>query len=191
MISEIEEVALLFDDLEERTEKSLSSYQHELGSLRVGRANVNILEGVTIDYYGVATPLNQVANLTIPEARILCITVWDNSLIKKVEKAIIDANVGITPNNDGKVIRLVFPEPNEERRRALVKEVKSTAEKCKIAIRNIRREIIEEIKKLKKQSTIGEDVQISLEKDVDKIVSDRVSEVDKIAQIKETEIMKV
>lgn len=191
MIRENEEVALLLDDLEERTQKSLLAFQNELAGLRAGRANVHILDGITVDYYGTPTPLNQVANITIPEARILCVSVWDISIMKKVEKSIMDANVGITPTNDGKVIRLVFPEPNEERRKSLAKEVKTIAEKCKISIRNVRRDIMEEIKKMKKASTISEDMQMTLEKDVDKLVVEKIAEVDKIAQAKEVEIMKV
>jgi ribosome recycling factor len=177
--------------MKERTEKSIKSLQHELAALRAGRANPHILEGITVDYYGTPTPLNQVSNITIPEARLLCISVWDTSMIKKVEKAIIDANIGIMPTNDGKVIRLVFPEPTEERRRALVKDVKNFAEKTKIAIRNIRRDAIEETKKLKKQGILTEDTQITAEKDIDKHISQQIAEVDKIAAAKEAEIMKV
>lgn len=191
MAYEIEELELLSQDLQERTDKSLNAYQHELTNMRVGRANPHILDGVTVDYYGAPTALNQLANISVPEARLLCITVWDVSMIKKVEKAIIDANVGITPNNDGKIIRLVFPEPNEERRRTLVKEVKTLAEKTKVAIRNIRRDIIDESKKLKKAISLAEDTQMSFEKDVDKIISAQIAETDKVAAAKEAEIMKV
>lgn len=188
---EIEEIGLLKDDLEDRISKSIKSLHYDLANLRAGRANMHILNGITVDYYGSPTPLNQVANISIPEARLLCITVWDTNMIKKVEKAIIDANIGIMPTNDGKIIRLAFPEPTEERRKALVKDVKSFAEKAKIAIRNIRRDIIEETKKLKKQSVLTEDIQISLEKDVDKYVAQQITEVDQIALDKEEEIMKV
>lgn len=190
-VYDIEEIDLLFADLEERAKKSISNLKAELQSMRVGRANVHVLDGITVDYYGVDTSLNQVANITIPEARLLCINVWDNSIIKKVEKAIIDANIGITPTNDGKNIRLVFPEPNEERRKALVKEVKTMGEKTKVAIRNIRRDILDDVKKFKKQNVITEDIQLSVEKDVDKYVADQVNEVEKIVQEKEQEIMKV
>ena len=190
-VYDIEEIDLLFADLEERAKKSISNLKAELQSMRVGRANVHVLDGITVDYYGVDTPLNQVANITIPEARLLCINIWDNSIIKKVEKAIIDANIGITPTNDGKNIRLVFPEPNEERRKALVKEVKTMGEKTKVAIRNIRRDILDDVKKFKKQNVITEDIQLSVEKDVDKYVADQVNEVEKIVQEKEQEIMKV
>lgn len=188
---EIEEIDLILDDLEERTDKSLKSLQHDLAGLRAGRANTHILEGITVDYYGADTPLNQVANITIPEARMLCINVWDTSLMKKVEKAIIDANVGITPTNDGKIIRLVFPEPTEERRKALVKDVKNFGEKAKIAIRNIRRDAMDETKKLKKASVITEDIQASVEKDIEKYVQQQIAEVDKITASKEADILKV
>ncbi len=188
---EIEEIDILKDDLEERVSKSIKSMQYDLANLRAGRANMHILNGINVDYYGAPTPLNQVANITIPEARLLCITVWDTNIIKKVEKAIIDANIGIMPTNDGKIIRLVFPEPTEERRKTLVRDVKGLAEKAKIAIRNIRRDIIEESKKLKKQNVLTEDIQISLEKDIDKYIAQQIAEVDKIALNKEEEIMKV
>lgn len=191
MVYEIDEIDLLLADLEERTNKSIAALNHEFTSLRVGRANTHVLDGITVDYYGVETPLNQVSNITIPEARLLCINVWDNSLMKKVEKAIIDANIGITPTNDGKNIRLAFPEPTEERRKNLVKDVKTMGEKAKVAIRNIRRDIMDEIKKYKKQNVITEDIQASVEKDVDKFIADQISEVDKIVHDKEQEIMKV
>ncbi|MDD4315683.1 MAG: ribosome recycling factor [Clostridia bacterium] len=191
MAYEIEELEILSEDLNDRTDKSLASFQHELTGMRVGRANSHILDGISVDYYGAPTQINQLANITIPEARLLCITVWDASMIKKVEKAIIDANIGITPSNDGKIIRLVFPEPNEERRRSLVKEVKTLSEKAKIAIRNIRRDIIEESKKLKKAGSLTEDMQATFEKDVDKQVTAQIAETDRIAAAKEAEIMKV
>lgn len=185
------EVELIFDDLNERMKKSVASYVGELSNMRAGRANVHILDGITVDYYGAETPLNQVGNISVPEARILMVSVWDNSMLKKVEKAIIDANIGITPNNDGKNIRLVFPEPTEERRRALVKEVKTKGEACKVAIRNIRRDAIAEIKSLEKNKTITEDMQKNYETDVEKAVSDKIAEIEKIAAEKEQDILKV
>ncbi len=191
MAYDIMEVELIFDDLKERTSKTIASFTSELALIRAGRANVHIIDGITVDYYGVDTPLNQVANITIPEARILMITVWDNSLLKKVEKAITDSNIGITPNNDGKNIRLIFPEPTEERRRALVKEVKQKTENAKVAVRNIRREAIADIKALEKGKVITEDMQKNYEVDVDKIVNEKISELEKVAANKEAEIMKV
>lgn len=191
MAYDILEVEIVFDDLNERMGKTIASYTKELSLMRAGRANIHIIDGITVEYYGVDTPLNQVANITIPEARILMITVWDTSIIKKVEKAIIDANIGITPNNDGKNIRLVFPEPTEERRRALVKEVKTKGEGAKVAIRNIRRDAISEIKSLEKTKVITEDMQKNYEADIEKAVADKIAEVEKIAAAKEAEILKV
>lgn len=159
--------------------------------MRAGRANVHILDNVTVEYYGVDTPLNQVANVTVPEARMIMITVWDASILKKVEKAIIDANIGITPNNDGKNIRLIFPEPTEERRRALAKDIKACAEKAKVAVRNIRRDAMTEIKNLEKSKVITEDMQKNYEADVDKKINARIEEIDKLAQAKEAEVLKV
>lgn len=191
MLPEIDELVLVIDELKEKSDKSISSLHAELNQMRAGRANAHILDGITVDYYGVETPLNQVGNITIPEARIIMITVWDNSLLKKVEKAIVDANLGITPNNDGKNIRLIFPEPTEERRRSLVKEVKNYAEKCKIAIRNLRRDAVTDVKALEKAKAISEDVAKDAETEIDKIVGGKVAEVDKISSAKEAEIMKV
>ncbi len=191
MAYDILEVEIVFDDLKERMGKTIASYTKELSLMRAGRANIHIIDGITVEYYGVDTPLNQIANITIPEARILMITVWDTSIIKKVEKAIIDANIGITPNNDGKNIRLVFPEPTEERRRALVKEVKTKGEGAKVAIRNIRRDAISEIKSLEKTKVITEDMQKNYEADIEKAVAEKIAEVEKIAAAKEAEILKV
>lgn len=191
MAYDILEVEIVFDDLNERMGKTIASYTKELSLMRAGRANIHIIDGITVEYYGVDTPLNQIANITIPEARILMITVWDTSIIKKVEKAIIDANIGITPNNDGKNIRLVFPEPTEERRRALVKEVKTKGEGAKVAIRNIRRDAISEIKSLEKTKVITEDMQKNYEADIEKAVAEKIAEVEKIAAAKEAEILKV
>ena len=191
MIPQIEEIELVIEELKDRSEKSISAFISELNQMRAGRANAHILDGITVDYYGMETPLNQVGNITIPEARIIMITVWDASMLKKVEKAIVDANIGITPNNDGKNIRLIFPEPTEERRRALVKDVKNYAEKCKIAIRNVRRDAVADVKSLEKAKTISEDIAKDTEQEIDKIVGGKIADVDRIASAKEGEIMKV
>ena len=137
------------------------------------------------------TPLNQMANVTVSEARVLVVTVWDKSALKSVEKAILAANVGITPNNDGKNIRLIFPEPTEERRKALVKDVKNKGEACKVAVRNIRRDALNEIKSLEKSKVISEDVVKNCESDVEKCVSEKIAEIDKISAEKEQEILKL
>ncbi len=191
MAYDILEVEIVFDDLEERTQKTLNQLNSEFNLMRAGRANVHILDNVTVDYYGMETPLKQVANVTVPEARLIAIKPWESSMLKKVEKALIDANLGITPNNNGEVIRLVFPEPTEERRRALVKDVKSCSEKAKVAIRNIRRDAMTEIKNLEKTKVITEDMQKNFEDDVDKKINARIAEVDKMAQAKEAEILKI
>lgn len=191
MAYDILEVELVFDDVAERTQKSVNQLMSEFNNMRAGRANVHILDGITVEYYGTETPLNQLANISVPEARMIMITVWDGSVLKKVEKAIIDANIGITPNNDGKNIRLIFPEPTEERRRALVKDVKTSAEKAKVAVRNIRRDAMTEIKNLEKNKTITEDMQKDYEAEIDKKINARIAEIDKLAQDKEGEILKI
>ena len=188
---EVTEVAMVFDDLEERTAKTISNLRTELQSLRAGRANPHILDKVTVPYYGVDTPINQMANITVPEARMLVINVWDQSALKAVEKAVIAANVGIFPTNDGKVLRMVFPELTEERRKALVKEVKVAGENAKVAVRNIRRDAIDLLRGYKKDSVVTEDDLFALEKDVDKAVNAAISDIDKICSDKETEIMSV
>ncbi len=188
---EVTEVAMVFDDLEERTAKTISNLRTELQSLRAGRANPHILDKVTVPYYGVDTPLNQMANITVPEARMLVINVWDQSALKAVEKAVIAANVGIFPTNDGKVLRMVFPELTEERRRSLVKDVKVAGENAKVAVRNIRRDAIDLLRGYKKDSVVTEDDLFALEKDVDKAVNAAISDIDKICADKETEIMSV
>ena len=147
----IEEVDFLFETFDEENAKTFENYKTELQGIRAGRANPHILDKVEVEYYGMMTPLNQMANVTIAEARVLVVSVWDKSALKNVEKAILAANVGITPNNDGTVIRLVFPEVTEERRRALVKDIKQGAEETKIVLRNHRRDINEELKKTQKR----------------------------------------
>lgn len=187
----IEEIDLLFDCYEEDNTKTLESFKTELLSIRAGRANAHILDKVTVDYYGVATPLNQMANITIAEARVLVISVWDKSALKNVEKAILAANVGITPNNDGTVIRLIFPEVTEERRKELVKTIKSGAESTKVVLRNHRRDINEELKKYKKDSVITEDDLNNFLADVDKKLAVFIEKVDTYAKNKEQEVMSV
>ncbi len=187
----IEEIDLLFDCYEEDNKKTLENFKTELQSIRAGRANAHILDKVTVDYYGAPTPINQMANITIAEARVLVISVWDKSALKNVEKAILAANVGITPNNDGTVIRLIFPEVTEERRKELVKTIKSGAESTKVVLRNHRRDINEELKKYKKDSIITEDDLNNFLADVDKVLSGFIEKVDTLAKNKEQEVMSV
>lgn len=187
----IEEVDFLFETFDEENAKTFENYKTELQGIRAGRANPHILDKVEVEYYGTMTPLNQMANVTIAEARVLVVSVWDKSALKNVEKAILAANVGITPNNDGTVIRLVFPEVTEERRRALVKDIKHGAEETKIVLRNHRRDINEELKKLKKDSTITEDDLTNFLEEVDKRLAKEIEKVDETAKKKEDEVMSV
>ncbi len=156
-----------------------------------GRANPHILDKIVVDYYGVPTPLKQIGNIQVPEARMLLISVWDTSILKEVEKAIIAANTGIMPTNDGKVLRMVFPELTQERRKELCKTLKSLAENTKVALRNARRDINDSIKKMKKDSLISEDDAATYEKDVDKKLASQIETVDKMTKDKEQEIMSV
>lgn len=187
----IEEVDFLFETFDEENAKTFENYKTELQGIRAGRANPHILDKVEVEYYGTMTPLNQMANVTIAEARVLVVSVWDKSALKNVEKAILAANVGITPNNDGTVIRLVFPEVTEERRRALVKDIKQGAEETKIVLRNHRRDINEELKKLKKDSSITEDDLTNFLEEVDKRLAKEIEKVDETAKKKEDEVMSV
>ncbi|NLT18340.1 MAG: Ribosome-recycling factor [Firmicutes bacterium ADurb.Bin080] len=186
-----ENVEIVFLDLEERGEKTILALKTELGSLRVGRANPKILDKVLVNYYGTMTPINQMANITIPEARMIVINVWDASALKNVEKAIIDANLGIFPSNDGKVIRMVFPELNEERRKILAKDIKVLGEGTKVAIRNIRRDILNKLRSFEKEKSITEDDLKIYEKDLDKRVNEIIFEIEKITVEKEAEVMSV
>ena len=191
MAYNIEEVDLVFEELDEQFAKTMDNYKVQLRSLRAGRANPHILDKVLVDYYGTPTPINQMANITVPEARLLVIAPWDKGQLKPIERAILAANVGITPNNDGIVIRLVFPELNEERRRALVNEAKGYYEETKIVMRNARRDAVEELKKLEKESTITEDDLKNFLADVDKALNKQFEEVDKVFKDKEQEILAI
>jgi len=179
----------LLKDCEERMKKTLSLFEKELGRLRAGRASPALLEGIRIDYYGVPTPLNQVATISIPESRVIVIQPWDKSLLGEIEKAILKSNLGVTPQNDGKVIRLVLPPLSEERRKELVKVVKKMGEEAKVALRNIRRDIIEELRKLEKEKQISQDDLKHYQNEVQKITDQYVEKVDKYVQEKEKEIM--
>ena len=187
----IDSVDLIFEEMKEKFTKTVHNFSTEMKSMRAGRANPHILDKVMVDYYGTPTPINNMANITVPEARLLVISVWDKSALKNVEKAILAANVGITPNNDGNVIRLIFPELTEERRKALVKELKSNAENTKIVLRNARRDAIDALKKLEKDSEITEDDLKDFTADVDKALSSEIEDVDKLTKDKEQEILSV
>lgn len=181
----------LIDATRERMNKTIAVLKNELNGLRAGRANPQVLDRVMVDYYGSQTPINQLANLSTPEARVLAIAPWDPKSIPAIEKAIQKSDVGINPTNDGKVIRLVFPQLTEERRKDLVKMVRKYGEEGKVAIRSIRRDTNDEIKKQKKGNLITEDDQKILEDKAQKLTDELIKEVDKIIAEKEKEILAV
>ena len=180
-----------YEDLKERMGKTINNYSEKLAEVRAGRANPAILNKVKIDYYGTPTPINQVAGISVPEARLIVIQPWDMSVLKEIEKAILASDIGINPNNDGKVIRLAFPELNEERRKELVKEVKKMAEEAKVAIRAVRRDGIEEAKAEQKEGNMTEDELKQAENEIQKMTDKHVEEIDEILGNKEKEIMSV
>ena len=175
----------------EKMKKSLAVIQKDLTTLRAGRANPQILDKITVDYYGSPTPLNQLGNISAPEPRMLMISLWDSKMIGAVEKAILKSDIGITPSNDGKVIRLMVPELNAERRKELVKQVRKMVEEGKVAIRAIRRDANDQIKKLKKDSKITEDDVKLAETELQKATDAAIKDADKLCQAKEKEIMSV
>lgn len=176
---------------EVKMQKSLKSLESEYQTIRAGRANPHLLDRIKVDYYGTPTPLQQVGNVTVPEARVLMIQPWEPKMIKAIEKAILASDIGITPNNDGKAVRLVFPELTEERRKELSKDVRKKGEGAKVAIRNIRRDGNNDIKKMEKNKEISEDEQAELEEDLQKLTDKYIKEVDKAVKEKTDEIMKV
>ncbi len=180
-----------YTNLKEKMEKSISVYQEKLSEVRAGRANPAILNKVKIDYYGTPTPINQVAGVSVPEARLIVIQPWDVSVLKEIEKAILASDIGINPNNDGKVIRLAFPELNEERRKEIVKDIKKMAEEAKVAIRAIRREGIDNAKAKQKEGEITEDELKKAEDEIQKMTDKNIEEIDKILAVKEKEVMAV
>ncbi len=176
---------------QEKMEKCLKSLEHEYSTIRAGRANPAVLDKVTADYYGTPTPINQMAAVSVAEARILVIQPWDKSSLKLIEKAIQNSDIGINPTNDGSVLRLAFPQPTEERRKELVKQVKKFAEEGKVTVRNIRRDALEKIKAMKKNNEITEDDVKDLEKDMQKLTDKFVEKIDAASVSKEKEIMTV
>lgn len=176
---------------EEKMEKSLKNLNEEYSTIRAGRANPHILDKIKVDYYGTPTPLQQVGNVSVPEARMICIQPWDASILKDIERAINASDLGLTPTNDGKLIRLVFPELTEERRKQLVKDVKKKGENAKVAIRNIRRDAIDAIKKKGKEDGISEDEIKEYQEDVQKSTDAYVKKIDAAVETKSEEIMTV
>lgn len=186
-----DEIEMFIEDYKENLSKVASHYADELIQIRAGRANPRIIEKIVVDYYGTITPLNQMATISVPEARMILVSLWDISMVKTAVKAIENANIGVNPSDDGKVIRLVFPQLTEERRKELVKEISKINENAKIASRNFRREVLDEFKKMKKDSIITEDEMAKLEKDVQKILDDHISQLDKMYENKQKDIMEV
>ena len=176
---------------EDKMEKSLDVLLDEYASIRAGRANPHVLDRLRIDYYGTPTPIQQVGNVTVPEARMIVIQPWEKSLLKEIEKAILVSDLGINPTNDGNVIRLVFPELTEERRKDLAKDVKKKGEGAKVAIRNIRRDAMDSIKKMEKVGDISEDDLKQGEEKIQKITDKMIEKVDKAIETKTKEIMTV
>ena len=176
---------------EDKMKKTMDVLAEEYASIRAGRANPHLIDKIRVDYYGTPSPISQVANVSVPEARIIQIQPWESKMIKEIEKAINMSDIGINPTDDGKVIRLVFPELTEERRKDLAKDVKKKAEDAKVALRNIRRDANDAVKKLGKASEISEDVQKQLEGEIDKMTEKFVAEADKKTEEKTKEIMTV
>ena len=180
-----------FSEYSRRMEKALEHLAEEFGAVRAGRANAKVLDRITVEYYGSETPLNGVATISTPDARTLVIQPWDTALLKEIQKAIQASDLGINPQNDGKVIRLVFPQLTEERRKDLTKQVKKYAEDAKVAMRNIRRDGMDYIKKLKKDSQITEDEQKKAEKDLQDILDKFIKKADEALAAKEKELMSI
>lgn len=180
-----------YQEFENKMKKTCDALESQFATIRAGRANAAVLDQITVDYYGSPTPINQVASIATPDARSLLIQPWDASILKGIEKAIMTSDLGIHPQNDGRMIRLVFPPLTEERRLDLVKQTKKYGEEAKVAIRNIRRDAIEKFKKMQKSSKITEDDYKNSEKDIQKLTDDYIKEIDKIMSNKEKELKEI
>ncbi len=186
-----EQFDMILMETMERADKTISVLNGEYITIRAGRANPHILDKVLVDYYGTPTPINQVGNLSVSEGRCLIIAPWDASMLKVIEKQLLAENLGITPVNDGKIIRLTFPALTEERRKELVKQIKKMAEDSKVAVRNIRRDGMDALKKMKNNKELSEDEHASCEKEVDKVISEAITKIDKLCADKEKDILSV
>ena len=181
----------VLDNCQDRMKKCVSSLETEYQAMRTGRANASLFDRIKVDYYGSETPLNQVASISVPEARLVVIQPWDKSVLPAIEKAIQKSELGLNPNNDGKLIRISFPALTEQRRKELAKSAKQTAESARVAIRNVRRDAMEELKKKQKASEISEDQQKDGETKIQKMTDNAISEVARVAEAKEKEIMEI
>ena len=178
-------------EFEDKMSKAIETLSEDLSTIRAGRANPHILDKIKVDYYGTPSALQQVANVSVPEARMIQIQPWEASLIKEIEKAILVSDLGLTPNNDGKVIRLVFPELTEDRRKELAKDVKKKGENAKVSVRNVRRDANDFFKKQNKDNTISDDELKGMEDDIQKMTDKYIAEIDRVVESKTTEIMTV
>ncbi len=181
----------IYADSEEKMDKAIAAFQRELSTLRAGRASPSLLDRIEVDYYGVSTPLNQLAGVSAPEPRLLVVQPWDKQAMPEIEKAIMKSDLGLTPSNDGNVIRLTIPELTEERRKELVKYVRKKAEESRVSVRNIRREANDEIKKLEKESEISEDESRRSQDSIQELTNQKIEEIDKLLAAKEKEMMEV
>ncbi len=179
----------IIKDTDKRMDKAIAAFEKELSHVRTGRASASLLDGITVEYYGTVMPLNQVASISVPESRLITVQPWDNNILGDIEKAILASDLGLTPSNDGKIIRVSVPPLTEERRKELVKLVKKMAEDCRVAIRNIRRDAIEKLKKQKKDKEISEDEMYKLQDEVQKLTDDHIKKVEEVLKKKEKEIM--
>lgn len=184
-----ESVQQVLNDARERMGKAVEALSRELATIRTGRATPGLVEHIKVDYYGTPTPLNQLASITVPEARLIVIQPWDRGALGAVEKAILKSDLGLTPNNDGTVIRLVIPPLTEERRRELVKHVRRRVEEGRVAVRNIRRDCHDQLRRMEHQHQISQDELHRAENDLQKLTDERIKEIDKLGQDKETELL--
>jgi len=181
----------VLDNCDKKMKKCVSSLEAEFLTMRTGRASASLFEKLKVDYYGAETPLNQVASISIPEARLVVIQPWDKSVLPAIEKAIQKSELGLNPSNDGKLIRVNFPPLTEQRRKELAKSAKSTAESSRVAVRNVRRDAIDELKKMQKASAISEDQEKDGEAKIQKMTDSAISEIGKISDLKEKEILEI
>ena len=181
----------LLDDAREHMDKSVDATRGKFGSIRTGRASTALLDRINVDYYGAQTPLKQLATLSAPEARLLTVQPYDKSSIKAIEKAIMESDLGLTPNNDGNVIRLQIPELNEERRKDLVRVVHNVAEEGRVAVRNVRRDVMHDLRELKKEGEVGEDDERRAESELQRLTDEATSEIESLLKGKEEEILEV
>ncbi len=181
----------MYEDVKAKMDKAVAAMENDFAGIRAGRANPAILDRITVDYYGTATPLAQVGTISVPDPRMLMIQPWDGSILHDIEKAILASDLGLTPNNDGKAIRLNFPAPTEERRKELTKSVSKRAEEAKVAVRNVRRDAIDAFKAQKKNGEITEDDLKNAETGIQKVTDNAIKEIDELANAKNKEIMEI